>query len=73
MAIPLDRVRPSINSRGASATHEAPHPAAELLLRSLVAGVGIGAILSSERPDGTLGLAFAGILAIGAALVELGS
>ena len=75
MTIPLDRVRPSIARRSAAsaAGRETLRPVAELLLRSLVVGAGIGAILMSERAAGTLGVVFAGILAIGAALVEMGS
>jgi hypothetical protein len=75
MDLPLDRVRSTIASGALADRRERERigPAAELAIRGLVVGLGIGAILSAERPDGTLGVLFAGVVAIGAALVELGS
>ena len=72
----LERVRPD----GPHATVSRPHgsdvlarSAMELVVRGLLLGAGIGAILAAAGRDGTIVVVFAGILAIGAAIAELGA
>ena len=45
----------------------------DLVIRGLLLGAGIGAILVAAGHDGTVVVVFAGILAIGAAIAELGA
>jgi hypothetical protein len=71
----LERVR----STGAHAAandvdrHAPTRSAIELVVRGLLLGAGIGAILAAAGRDGTVVVVFAGILAIGAAIAELGA
>ncbi|HET7030257.1 MAG TPA: hypothetical protein VFI34_07080 [Candidatus Limnocylindrales bacterium] len=44
--------------------------AAEVLVRGLLIGAGIGAVLMTTQINGVLGVAAAGVVAIGAALVS---
>ena len=72
----FERVRPGgadgdlASSGGRS---ERAHPAIDLVVRGLLLGGGIGAILAAAGRDGTVVVVFAGILAIGAAIAELGA
>jgi hypothetical protein len=47
--------------------------AIDLIVRGLLLGAGIGAILAAAGRDGTVVVVLAGILAIGAAIAELGA
>ena len=47
--------------------------AIDLIVRGVLLGAGIGAILAASGHDGTVVVVFAGILAIGAAIAELGA
>jgi len=47
--------------------------AIDLIVRGVLLGAGIGAILAAAGHDGTVVVVLAGILAIGAAIAELGA
>jgi hypothetical protein len=72
----LERVRPD-GPHPATGQSGAPdllaRSAMELAARGLLLGAGIGAILAAGGRDGTIAVVFAGILAIGAAIAELGA
>jgi hypothetical protein len=72
----LERVRPDGPHPAAGRSHGSDllaRSAMELAVRGLLLGAGIGGILTAAGRDGTIAVVFAGVLAIGAAIAELGA
>jgi F0F1-type ATP synthase assembly protein I len=72
----FERVRPGTLDLTAAPSDQRRAQAAsalDLVVRGVLLGAGIGAILAASGRDGMVVVVFAGILAIGAAIAELGA